>query len=227
MSSEERERLAPEQTLDPPLGRRRPRGDDETGTESRDGDQRSWVHAGPLRVTLVTRITASPTQDATAAQAEECAGVGGRTPRSSPPRASSQDRTSSEKYALCAFDEVNTIEYEYEAMMTARRTTVSRSLNDPPPCPPPHEQKERRVDDVELLLDAQRPVVQKGRGWRLRKQVVGIGRLEVDVGEKESSPWPSNAVSWPTNVPSEWYVTMTVTMMTRVAAGMMRRARRP
>ena len=31
----------------------------------------------------------------------------------------------------------------------------------------------------------------------------------------------------PDQVPSEWYVTMTVTMTTSVAIGMMRRARRP
>ncbi len=67
--SEEREGLAPEQALDSPRGLRRARGDDEAGTEGRDGHERPGVHAGPVRVTLATRITASPTQDATAAQA--------------------------------------------------------------------------------------------------------------------------------------------------------------
>ena len=54
-------------------------------------------------MTLATRIAVSPSQDPTAAQAcgmrwrwRPCTAM-------SPPRASSQDRVSSEKYALCAF----------------------------------------------------------------------------------------------------------------------------
>ena len=64
-----------------------------------------------VRVTLATSITAIPTQDATAAQA--CGIRWSSRPYKAirPPRANSQDRTSNEKYALCAFDAVKTMEY--------------------------------------------------------------------------------------------------------------------
>ena len=72
--------------------------------------------------------------------------------------------------------------------MTATRKTVSRSRNEPRRAHHPNKHNDERVDDVELLLDAEGPVVQQRRRRRLRKQVVGIRRLVVDVGEKEGGP---------------------------------------
>ena len=94
----------------PHLGSAAPAGDDEAGTEVGMATSAPGYTLDPVRVTLATRITASPTQDATAAQACGMRSKCRPCTAMSPPRASSQDRVSSEKYALCAFTDVNTIE---------------------------------------------------------------------------------------------------------------------
>ena len=52
------------------------------------------------------------------------------------------------------------------------------------------QQKEGRVDDVELLLDRERPVVLERRGRPQGGQVVGADRLEVEVRQEDGRPPP-------------------------------------
>ena len=65
---------------------------------------------------------------------------------------------------------------------------MSRVLNEPLLRPPTDQQEERRVDDVELLLDAERPVVQERRRRCLGNEVIRMNSLEMDIGEKERGP---------------------------------------
>ena len=108
--SEEREGLAPEQALDPPLGLRRAAAMTRPAPKVGMATSAPGYTLDPVSVTLATRITASPTQDATAAQACGIRLKVGPCTAMSPPRASSQDRVSSEKYALSAFTDVSTID---------------------------------------------------------------------------------------------------------------------
>ena len=83
------------------------------------------------------------------------------------------------------------MEYEYEATMTSDEDDREPEPERPPPRPlgpPPHEHEERRVDNVKLLLDAERPVVQQGRGWCLCNEVIGVGGREMEVGQEEGGP---------------------------------------
>ena len=52
------------------------------------------------------------------------------------------------------------------------------------------QQEQRRVDDVELLLDRQGPVVLQRGGGLLRAQVVGPDGAEMEVGQEDRGPAP-------------------------------------
>ena len=89
------------------------------------------------------------------------------------PRASSQARVNGEKYAPVALLEVSMTEKASDAPMTITRPMARRTRSDRRVRMRRQQQEQRRVDDVELLLDRQGPVVLEGRGGLLGSQVVG------------------------------------------------------
>ncbi len=99
----------------------------------------------------------------------------------SAPTPSSQARVGSEKKAQGAATSVHSSDSANEATTVVattshRRDSVSSSQA---------EEDDQRPEEVELLLDAERPEVQQRRGRRLGPQVVDGVRSEAEVGDVE------------------------------------------
>ena len=106
----------------------------------------------------------------------------------SPPSASSQARVRGEKNALGAFADVSTIEYSVGGNDHRDEHDGKAGTQRDVPCQPRRDQKDRRIDDVELLFDGKGPVVLQRRRRPLGGEVVRLGSGKVEVGQEQSSP---------------------------------------
>ena len=141
-----------------------------------------------MNVSVATRIPPHPSQVAVPAIDWGMRRSASLDTATSPPSASSHARVNGEKNAPEGFAAVNAIENTKDPRNVAPSRSPIRIRTDDRVNRRRHNQEQRGVDDVELLLDREGPEVLQERRWLLGRQIVRTGCGKMEVGEKDRGP---------------------------------------